>query len=162
MPAKWRFFIIANYVIAVFYLAVISFAIKAFFNPASGMRTLAGARFITFCFFVVLINSCFNIYIFHRHYPDRLLSKKRRLIHRFMTGLSIMAFAGMLWQFVPDFYAIYHSDEAPSFIYFISFIAAIMIINLVILSFQYSLPGSVEKKNKERVSQEINSIGNEG
>jgi len=79
-----------------------------------------------------------------------------------MTGLSIMAFAGMLWQFVPDFYAIYHSDEAPSFIYFISFIAAIMIINLVILSFQYSLPGSVEKKNKERVSQEINSIGNEG
>lgn len=159
MSAKWRFFVIVNYLMTVFYLIILVFAIKAFFNPESGMRTLEGARLITFCLFVVFSNTCFNIYIFHKNMPDKLLSKKLKLIYRVMTGLCTMAFAILLLLFIPDFYSIYTSEEDPSFIYFISLISAVIITNLLTLLMQYYLPGSVEKKNKERISKEIDTIG---
>lgn len=161
MPLKWKFFGIANYLLALFFLLVIVFAIKAFFNPHSGMKHLDGARLITFSIFVIFLNSCFNIYFFHRHLPHRLPGKNLRIFYRVSTLLGTIAFIIVFWQFITDVYSIFTSEEDPSFIYFMIVVYASVLTCLLILLMQYSLPKYLEKRSKEEINKQLTAIGKE-
>lgn len=161
MPARWKFFIIANYLNAVVFLLIFLFALRAYYNPYSGMRNLDGGRLLTLCVAVILLNSLGNILLFHRHIRGKALSKETRMFCRVSNLFSAIAVLILLLNVIPELQLALNSAAEPSYIYFIVIVTVCLLILLFILFLQYKLPGAVEKLEQDRISQQITDIGND-
>lgn len=156
MSTKWKLFGIVSYLVALFFLVIIVFAIKAFLNPASGMRHLEGAKLITLSIFVIFLNAVFNIYIFHRHLPSNPPGKQLKKFYIFSLLLCTVAFGCISFFVVPDVI-----DEIGSGGFYLWPITLALLFTLFILIAQYSVLKHIDKKFALRVNNQIEELGND-
>jgi hypothetical protein len=159
MPVRWKLFAIVNYILLLFHATVFVLALKAFFNPFSGMRHLEGAKLITLGIFIVAFNAAFNILIFHRHLPAATPAQITRLFYKISTLCYTAASVYLSYQFVPDIIEWAGSREkGPDFLFMIT-IAIIAPLLFFILVLQYSLLINFNRKEKFQINDQIEQIG---
>ena len=159
LSKKWRFFGIANYILSVFYFVVFAFAMKAFFNPENDLRNLQGAKLLTACIGVIFLNSCLNIYIFHRHLPERLINKWLHIFYRLITIVFTAALLILLKEFIPHIPHLLSTEENTGFRIFLIWLLITLILAILVLVLQIKLPASVTANHNEEIRQEIENIG---
>lgn len=161
MPIKWKLFGIVNYLLILFYTVVFVFAMKAFLNPQSGMRHLQGARLITLCILVIVLNAGFNIYIFHRHLPAKPPDRVSNRIYRISTLLYTLSFAILSYYFVPNtIKSLALPLRDPDF-HFMLLVALMFLLTLFVLIIQYSVLKFIDKKYNAQIANQISDLGNE-
>lgn len=97
MSLRWKIFGIANYAMFIFYVFLFIGAQRFTIEKVSPEESLAPFMPFMICLLIVVFNSAFNIYVFHKYLPNRSFSKRVNTtclvsVILFSTGLVIILF----------------------------------------------------------------------
>jgi hypothetical protein len=159
MPVRWKIFAIANYICLIGY-GFLLFKFLQFYLEVD--EKFDSEWLLTLLSLSILVtNSLLNIVIFHRYFPNRVLSsnlKKLILLAGILFAIALSLILFSLYKEINEF----DSDDEPSFRYFILFVSILVTITgLFILASQFVISRYLEKSNKVKIDNLLENIGKE-
>lgn len=157
MPVKWKLFGIGSYIMLLFYLVILVVAIRGL--PRSG--SVENVVPITISIFFIVLNSGFNIYLFHKHFPDKPMSTPGYRYYKISTIVYTVSLAIILLDSIPYSTEAFKSGIYDSFFYFILLHSVIDLIALYILFLQYFVRKTIEMNFRNKTENQLMNLGKE-
>ena len=169
LTLKWKVFYVLNVIFLVFSALMIFYVLDEFYTgknaPAfnahdSESEGLLYVNTMIASALFIFLNGCLNIFLLHRYFPDRSLSKTSKLLNKISLFCSLLAWIGLLALFV------YASIESAGYGWTADSLSAVsvvagMIVGLgYILILQLGMTGVLAARDRKKMGSLIDSLGN--
>ena len=161
MPVKWKIFRFINYFQVLFTTAILVLLAIAY-SSGGNFESPGWILVFVFIFLVIMANCFFNLHLMSRYFPDQPLPTiKERTATFFLIIFILITAAGLLICIAG---VISESSEREpvdnSGLIALGIFSFYCIINLLILILQAGLPLYIERRNKTKMRDLIDEIGN--
>ncbi len=163
MPAKWKIFLVLNFVLSIPALMCFVLLLINILNARyRGTNIEYLFTFLAlFSLLLITLNGLLNTYLLQRFFPDKLLTTgvKRLNIVSFVLnilvaiGVLVLCIYGANEEFGND------NDDANSGKIALMIMSALWLVQVVVLILQGQLPGLINRNNREKIDSLIDSIG---
>lgn len=158
---KWKIFAVSNYILLLLYGFLFYMAVE--FSISSGNFTNAEIHegfLLMSVLLIVFLNSLFNIYIFHKHLPNKPLRRLQTIFLFFFNTLYGISLIIILLASITELRSSWTSNDDIAFIYFLSAIVLLtLILGTYIFIMQFFVTRAINQKVKTLQEKIINDIG---
>jgi carbon starvation protein CstA len=91
MPVKWKLFALANYLFLFAYLLLFIGVLRFIIEEVPHEQPLKPLLPLIAGQLIVILNSILNIYVFHKHLPNKLFSKTLKTAYIISTVLFVIS-----------------------------------------------------------------------
>jgi hypothetical protein len=140
LTLKWKLFGLANYIMLIAYLYLITLSMRFIIEEVPHEQSLAPLMPVFISQIVIIINLAFNIYAFHIHLPHKPLSHKKKRYYLILFLLNAISFSIItIYSFI-EIYDELKSQSFGNFAYFILSVFSLhFLLGLFILVCQFDL-----------------------
>ena len=160
MSIKWKLFSTANIVFLSAYLLLFGLAIGFAVEQLRERKEFLDFVPFMASLLITILNSAFNIYVAHKHLPDKPLSRRIRTAYFISAIVFAISFIIISVSLIGDINDNPTSRPADNFFYFM---VSIFILNsftgIFILLNQFVITKYIEKNYKDSFDRQIEDIG---
>ena len=160
MSIRWKLFALANYVLLLSYLFFFVMAIRFLTKVEQDGKGLAAFILVIASVLITILNSIFNLYVFHKHLPKKIFSRSMGIFYSISTILFTISWTIILVSYIKLIDDAISSSSANNSLYFpVSVFLLSLFCGLIILGNQVFVRDFITKNYKADTNEMIENIG---